>query len=141
MIIPITCKDKNLIPEQAISGDAGFDLRANEEAIIEIGESRLIGTGINVELPESTFAMVCSKSGLALKNGIIVLNSPGIVDSGYRGEIQVILKNLGKTNYKVKLYSKVAQLVVLKYVEASFQVSGSLSGTDRGTNGFGSTGT
>lgn len=140
MIVPMICKNVNLQPQQAISGDAGFDLKANEETIINIGETAVISTGITLELPEGTVGLLCSKSGLAMRNGIIVLNAPGIIDSGYRGEVKAILKNLGTQKYKVKLYSKVAQLVILRYIDAMFQVQNDLSLTDRGDNGFGSTG-
>ena len=138
--INIKCDDTELVPAHALSGDAGLDLRSSEDLIIAPNEIALVSTGVIIELPNDTVGMVCSKSGLALKNGIFVLNAPGIIDSGYRGEIKVILKNGGKSNYKIDKYSKIAQFVVLKFYKVSFNRTNELSESVRGNKGFGSTG-
>lgn len=132
--------DKAIIPEYAHKGDAGMDLFSVEDVIIEAGESALIHTGIQIELPEETEAQVRPRSGLALKHSITVLNTPGTIDEGYRGEIAVILINHGKNAFMVETGMKIAQMVIKPVLRVSIEETNSLSSSDRGEGGFGSTG-
>ncbi|GAA0085675.1 dUTP diphosphatase [Clostridium sp. CTA-7] len=129
-----------IIPNYAHKGDAGLDLYSVEEVKINPSETALIKTGIKIELPPQTEAQVRPRSGLALKNGITVLNTPGTIDEGYRGEIGVILINNGKEMFVVEKGMKIAQMVVkpVWYVEVD-EVE-ELSETERAEGGFGSTG-
>lgn len=129
-----------IIPRFAHKGDAGMDLYAIEEVIIPKNETRLIKTGISIELPKMTEAQVRPRSGLALKHSITVLNSPGTIDEGYRGEIGVILINHGKEDFIVNKHMKIAQMVIKPIYEVNIEEVKSLSDTDRGNGGFGSTG-
>ena len=128
------------IPRYAHEGDAGVDLYANKEVLIEKGEIALVPTGIKIALPKGFEAQVRPKSGLALKNGITVLNTPGTIDEGYRGEICVIVVNHGKQAFKVEKGNKIAQMVFNKVEKAEFEEVEELDDTTRGENGFGSTG-
>lgn len=139
----ITVTDPELLPGYAKSGDAGADLRAAEDVVLWPGNRKLIKTGVSLGLPEGLVALVHPRSGLALKHGITVLNTPGTVDSGYRGEIAVILYNAGNEKFEVKRGDRIAQLVIQEYVRADFEVVESveeLGESDRGEGGFGSTG-
>ena len=130
-----------ILPDYAHDGDAGMDLYSIKEEIIEPLSWKLIPTGLACELPENTEGQVRSKSGIALKNGVFVLNSPGTVDENYRGEIGVILYNLNtKEPFLIKKGQKIAQFVInsIEYVE-TVEIQ-ELSNTDRGQGGFGSTG-
>lgn len=128
------------IPSYAHPGDAGMDLRSVEECTIPPGGRRLVKTGIAAALPPGTEGQVRPRSGLALKNGITVLNSPGTVDEGYRGEIGVVLANFGDEPFHVAPGMKIAQFVVASFISAeAFEVD-ELPGSERGTGGFGSTG-
>ncbi len=98
----IVVESEDLIPEFSRDGDAGADLRSKEDYVIEVGQQILVKTGVKIELPKGFVALVCSRSGLALRNGVFVLNAPGIVDSGYRGEVGVILKNAGDQPFEIK---------------------------------------
>lgn len=129
-----------IIPSYAHTGDAGLDLFSIEEKIIESSSTALIKTGIKIELPEGTEAQVRPRSGLALKHSITVLNSPGTIDEGYRGEIGVILINHGKEIFKVEKGMKIAQMVIQKVVKAQIEEVEELSDTSRAEGGFGSTG-
>lgn len=129
-----------IIPRFAHKGDVGMDLYAIEEVIIPKNETRLIKTGISIELPKMTEAQVRPRSGLALKHSITVLNSPGTIDEGYRGEIGVILINHGKEDFIVNKHMKIAQMVIKPIYEVNIEEVKSLSDTDRGNGGFGSTG-
>lgn len=127
------------IPTKAHETDAGFDLYCNEEVQIVSGERKLVGTGVAVAIPKNAVGLVCPRSGLAYKFGITITNAPGIIDSGYRGELKVILHNTGSDNFVCEAGSRIAQLVVVPYLSHSIEVS-DLSESDRGTNGFGSSG-
>ena len=129
-----------IIPNYAHIGDAGLDLFSIEEKTLKPGDSALIKTGIKIELPEQTEAQIRPRSGLALKKGITVLNTPGTIDEGYRGEIGIILINHGKEMFVVEKGMKIAQMVVkpVWYVEVD-EVE-ELSETERAEGGFGSTG-
>jgi dUTP pyrophosphatase len=129
-----------IIPHYAHPGDAGLDLFAIEEQEILPGETQLIKTGIAIALPPNTEAQIRPRSGLALKHSITVLNSPGTIDTEYRGEIGVILINHGKRLFKVAPRMKIAQMVVTPIIEAKVTVVDRLDGTRRADNAFGSTG-
>lgn len=127
------------LPEYSTSGSAGLDLFSAEEVEIPPGEWRLIGTGISIELPQGYEAQVRPRSGLALK-GITIMNTPGTIDSDYRGEVKVILVNFSKEVFSVPKGMKIAQLVVSKYEKVECEEVEILSETERGEKGFGSTG-
>lgn len=129
-----------ILPNCAHEGDAGLDLYSVEEIIINAGESALIKTGIKIELPNQTEAQVRPRSGLALKFGITVLNTPGTIDEGYRGEIGVILINHSKNNFTVEKGMKIAQMVVKPVWRVNVVEVKELSSTERSEGGFGSTG-
>lgn len=128
------------VPAYAHPGDAGLDLYAAVAVSLEPGESKLVGTGLSIELPPDTEAQVRPRSGLALKHGITVLNTPGTVDHGYRGEVGVILINHGRSRFDVQPGMKIAQMVIASCLRVIVEESGELSGTARGEGGFGSTG-
>jgi dUTP pyrophosphatase len=130
-----------VMPAYAHPGDAGLDLYAAVSASLEPGERKLIGTGISIELPPNTEGNVRPRSGLALKHGITVLNSPGTIDRGYRGEVGVILINHGGVRFDVQPGMKIAQLVVAPCLSVEVQEAPVLAASPRGEGGFGSTGT
>jgi dUTP pyrophosphatase len=119
--------------------DAGMDLCAVEEATLEPGVARLVATGLTVELPAGYEGQVRPRSGLALKHSITMPNAPGTIDPGYRGELRVILLNLGTAPYKIHAGDRIAQLIVARY-EAVEWVESDLAESRRGTGGFGSSG-
>lgn len=129
------------IPLQANPGDAGMDLYSIEEAEIPSGEARLIKTGLQIELPTGTEAQVRPRSGLALKNSVTVLNSPGTIDEGYRGEIGVILINHGKETFVVEKSMRIAQMVIQMVPSIQLIEAEQLSESVRGASGFGASGT
>lgn len=129
-----------MLPLYAHPGDAGLDLFSVEDQILQPGETEIIKTGISVELPAGTEGQVRPRSGLALKNQITVLNTPGTVDEGYRGEVGVILINHGKNPFEVKKGMKIAQLVIAPVLRVEVDEAGELSDTRRSSGGFGSTG-
>ena len=129
-----------ILPAYAHPGDAGLDLFANVALSIEPGETKLVATGISIELPPNTEAQVRPRSGLALKHGITVLNTPGTIDHGYRGEVGVILINHGRARFDVQPGMKIAQMVIASCLSVIVEERGELSGTARGQGGFGSTG-
>lgn len=129
-----------IIPNCAHEGDAGLDLYSIEEKVINPGESALIKTGIKLELPPQSEAQVRPRSGLALKFGITVLNTPGTIDEGYRGEVGVILINHGKNTFTVEKGMKIAQMVIKPVWKIDVIEVGELSSTERAEGGFGSTG-
>lgn len=128
------------LPEYAHNDDAGMDLFSVEEKTINPGEAELIHTGIQIELPKNTEAQIRPRSGLALKKCITVLNSPGTIDEGYRGEIKIILINHGKEKFKVEKNMKIAQMVIKPVLKVKIVECDKLSNTERAENGFGSTG-
>jgi dUTP pyrophosphatase len=128
------------VPAYAQIGDAGADLVSTEELTLTPGQTKLVKTGTSIAIPESMVGMVCSRSGLSLKNSIFVLNAPGIIDSGYRGEIGVILHNASEDWFPIKPGDRIAQLVFVRHVVAEFNEVNSLDATERGDSGFGSTG-
>ncbi|MEK6973033.1 MAG: dUTP diphosphatase [archaeon] len=128
------------IPEYAHKEDAGLDLFSDEDSVLKSCEIKCISTGIRIELPKNIEGQVRPKSGLALKYGLTVLNTPGTIDPNYRGEIKVILINLGKEPYEIKKGTKIAQLVFNKIEKPKIKIVEKLSKTKRNENGFGSTG-
>ena len=132
--------DNAIIPSYANNGDAGLDLYATNELILESGERGLVHTGIKIELPENTEAQIRPRSGLALKNGITLVNSPGTIDEGYRGEIGVIVINHGEEVFKVEIGMKIAQMVIKPVWRVLVEQVNSLSDAERGDRGFGSSG-
>lgn len=133
--------DKAILPSYAHEGDAGLDLYAVRELILNPGERGLIHTGIQIELPKNTEAQIRPRSGLALKNGITTLNSPGTIDEGYRGEIGVIIINHGNEVFKVEQGMKIAQMVIKPVFKVDIIETYELSDTERSERGFGSSGT
>lgn len=128
------------IPHYAHPGDAGLDLFSTEQTTIEPGATCLVKTGISLELPAGTEGQVRPRSGLALKHSVTVLNSPGTIDEGYRGEVGVILINHGKTKFVIEPRMKIAQLLIKPVINATVIEVNDLSDTHRGEGGFGSTG-
>lgn len=137
-------ESNNEDPEYATLGASGFDLRANEDTVLKAGEFKGISTGLYFELPVGYEIQVRPRSGLAFKNGVTVLNSPGTVDSDYRGEVKVILINHSKVDFKIAKGDRIAQAVIANVLAKNFinltKVSSISNDTDRGTGGFGSTG-
>ena len=127
-------------PSYATPGSAGFDLIAPQDLLLESGDVGLIPTGLFVELPPGLELQIRSRSGLALKSEVIVLNSPGTIDADYRGEVKVILKNVGRYSHFIRRGDAVAQGVLAHAPQAVFERVESLSETSRGAGGFGSTG-
>lgn len=128
------------IPQRAHVEDAGADLVSRENITIPAGGRALVGTGIAVETPKGMVSFVCSRSGLAAKHGVHVLNGPGVVDPGYTGEVFVNLHNSGRDDFHIQAGDRVAQLLLVPVVYPEFEVSGSLGSGERGESGHGSTG-
>ncbi len=128
------------LPDYATPGSSGMDLRASEAALIPAGERGCVGTGLYFELPQGYEAQVRPRSGLALKHGVTVLNSPGTIDSDYRGEVKVILINLGRESFTINRGDRIAQMVFKRLARVDFRPVASLADTHRGEGGFGSTG-
>ena len=129
-----------IIPAYAHPGDAGLDLHAIDDVMLEPGAVRMVPTGVAIELPEATEAQVRPRSGLALKHSVTVLNTPGTIDEGYRGEVGVVLINHGQTAFRVTRGMRIAQLVVQRRWTVEVVEVDGLTDTTRGTGGFGSTG-
>ncbi|MGK7927373.1 MAG: dUTP diphosphatase [Spirulina sp.] len=132
--------DKAIIPRYEHENDSGLDLVSIEDAEIPSRENRLIHTGIAIELPPNTEAQIRPRSGLALKHNITVLNTPGTIDEGYRGEVGVILINHGKESFQVTRGMKIAQMVIVPIIRVKIEEVSQLTETKRGAGGFGSTG-
>ena len=134
---------KNIeLPKYETNGSSGMDLSANIEKQIKIkpGKTSIIPTGISVSIPKNFEIQIRSRSGLAAKSQISVLNSPGTIDADYRGELKVILINLSNETFVVERGTRIAQMVLCPIVKAKFKLVDSLDETDRGSGGFGSTG-
>lgn len=133
--------ENSKLPEFANLGDAGMDIFSVDRKFIKSGESQLIRTGISIELPKDTEIQIRPKSGLALNNGITLLNSPGTIDEGYRGEIKVIVINHSKNGFLVEEGMKIAQMVLKPIYRVKITKVDSIDyATNRGKNGFGSSG-
>lgn len=138
VVVPIIAA---VAPGYAHPGDAGADLASTEARTLAPGERALIGTGVRIALPEGYAAFVVPRSGLATKHGITIVNSPGTVDAGYRGEIKVNLLNTDSERaYDVGVGDRIAQLIIMPVVQAQFEAVDELPESVRGADGFGSTG-
>jgi dUTP pyrophosphatase len=142
MKIRIVNHSKHSLPEYGTDHSAGMDLRAElaEEILLKPLERALIPTGLFIELPVGYEAQIRPRSGLAIKNGITVLNTPGTIDADYRGEIKVILVNLSNENWVVRDGERIAQMVISSHEKAAWELVSELEETNRGAGGFGHTG-
>lgn len=143
--VKIYNKSGNALPAYASESAAGMDLRADlqESVVLQPLERKLIPTGLFIELPRDCEAQIRPRSGLALKHGITVLNSPGTIDADYRGEVCVILVNLSQEPFEIQPGERIAQMVIAKFLQADLQEVSTLSGlsdTERGSGGFGHSG-
>lgn len=140
--IKCTAEQGAVLPVYKTEGAAGADICAflSESIVIKKGESAMIPTGLRFEIPLGYEVQVRPRSGLAAKNGVTVLNTPGTIDSDYRGEVKVILINLGKEDFTVNNGDRIAQIIASPVIQADFTLTQSLSETERGEGGFGSTG-
>jgi len=130
------------LPERATPHAAGYDVRSAEETFaLQPGEIRLVATGLLMELPEGVECQVRPRSGLALKHGVTLPNSPGTIDPDYRGELRVIMQNLGPAAVTLNRGERIAQLVFARFESPDIKLAETLSETERGHGGFGSTGT
>jgi dUTP pyrophosphatase len=143
MTVNIINHSKNALPTYETSGSAGMDLRANMDTPITLHslERCMIPTGIFIELPQGYEAQIRPRSGLAAKRGLTCLNTPGTIDADYRGEIKVILVNLSNETQTIDPAERIAQMVIAKHERVTWQEVNVLNDTQRGTGGFGSTGT
>jgi dUTP pyrophosphatase len=141
--VPVINRSPYPLPAYATPGSAGLDLRAHleEPRTLQPGERTLIPTGLSLALPDGYEAQVRPRSGLALKHGITVLNSPGTVDADYRGDVGVILINHGHEPFEIAPGDRIAQLVVAAYAQVEWALVETLPETERGSGGFGHTGT
>lgn len=141
--VKIINKSSNALPEYATPLSAGMDLRANisESIILQPLERRLISTGIFLQLPEGYECQIRPRSGLALKHGITVLNSPGTIDADYRGEVCVILANMSSQPFTIEKGERICQMVVARHASVDWEEVDVLDETERGAGGFGHTGT
>ncbi len=142
MNVRIVNKSKHTLPQYETQASAGMDLRANLDEPVEMAplERVLIPTGLFMELPVGYEAQVRPRSGMAIKHGITVLNTPGTIDADYRGEVRVILVNLSNTSYIINDGDRIAQMVISEHVQAQWDEVEVLTETKRGTGGFGHTG-
>ena len=141
MQIPLQRLDDALpIPAHAHPGDGGVDLCARSAAELGPGERSVVSTGVAVAIPDGFAGLVTPRSGLAARHGISVVNGPGLIDSGYRGEIKVVLVNLSDEPFLIERGDRIAQLVVIPVAVQEFEIVDELPGTSRGAGGFGSTG-
>lgn len=140
--IKCVAKDGVAVPSYETSGAAGADVRAflNEPVVIPVGKRAMIPTGLFFAIPEGFEIQVRPRSGLAAKNGVTVLNTPGTIDSDYRGEVKIILINLGDADFTVNNDDRIAQLIVAPVTQGIFVKTDKLDETERGAGGFGSTG-
>lgn len=141
--VKVVNQSKHALPEYATAHAAGLDLRANlnEAIVLKPLERTLVPTGLFIELPQGYEAQIRPRSGLAFKNGITVLNSPGTIDADYRGEVKVLLVNLSNTDFTVNDGERVAQMVIARHETIQWSAVESLEETQRGAGGFGHTGT
>lgn len=142
MIVKVTNTSTNPLPKYQTKGSAGMDLYAHltETVYLQSGTQGLIPTGLHMELPEGYEAQIRPRSGLALKHGISIVNSPGTIDSDYRGEIKVILINHGSQPLEINNGDRIAQMVIAKFEQIGWEESETLEETERGAGGYGHTG-
>ena len=130
------------LPEKMSSGASGYDLYAGvtQDIIVPKGKRALVPTGFSLELPQGIEAQIRPRSGLALKHGVTLLNTPGTIDADYRGEVKIIIINLGEEDFIIKRYDRIAQLVFVEIPSVSLNETNEISETNRGIGGFGHTG-
>ena len=143
-IVKVICKaeDKEFLPVYSSAEAAGADLRAciQEDIVIKPGQRYLVPTGLSIQLPVGYEAQIRPRSGLAIKHGISLVNTPGTIDSDYRGEVKIIMINHGSEDFVIHRGDRIAQMVIAPVTHGMFAMSDSLDATDRGAGGFGSTG-
>ena len=143
-IVKVICKaeNKDFLPVYSSAEAAGADLRAciQEDIVLKPGERYLVPTGLSIQLPAGYEAQIRPRSGLAIKHGISLVNTPGTIDSDYRGEVKIIMINLGSEDFVIKRGDRIAQMVIAPVTHGMFAMADSLDATDRGAGGFGSTG-
>lgn len=142
LTIPVKQLDPSLpVPAYAYAGDAGVDLRATCDDVLQPFERKLVPCGLAMAIPQGYAGFVLPRSGLAIKHGISLVNAPGLIDSNYRGEIKAVLVNLDpQTPFEIKRGDRIAQLVVMKVPDIAFESADELPESSRGTGGFGSSG-
>lgn len=142
MQIKVINRGRQPLPAYATEQSAGMDLRANIDAPLTLRplERKLVGTGLYIALPQGYEAQIRPRSGLALKHGVTVLNSPGTIDADYRGEIMVLLVNLSDTDFVINEGERIAQMVIARHEQAVFEPVETLDETERGAGGYGHTG-
>ena len=140
--VKVINKGHQPLPAYATSQSAGMDLRANidESIVLHLMERRLVPTGLHIALPQGFEAQIRPRSGLALKHGITVLNTPGTIDADYRGELMVLLINFSDTDFVINDGERIAQMVVARHEQIEFQLVDELDDTERGAGGYGHTG-
>lgn len=143
-IVKVICKaeDKEFLPAYSSAEAAGADLKAciQDDIVLNPGQRYLVPTGISIQLPAGYEAQIRPRSGLAIKYGISLVNTPGTIDSDYRGEVKVIMINHGSEDFVIHRGDRIAQMVIAPVIHGMFALSNSLDSTDRGAGGFGSTG-
>ena len=142
MKVKIINKSKNDLPSYATAGSAGMDIRAhlNKPLTVRPNKTILVPTGLYLELPAGYEAQIRPRSGLAYKHDLIIPNAPGTIDSDYRGQVKVIIRNLGPKAYEIKPGERICQMVIAEYKQVVWDLTEELEETERGANGFGSTG-
>ncbi len=143
MAVKIKIKsDTGILPTKGTTGAAGYDIRArlDEDAVLKPFERRLFKTGIYIEIPEGYEAQMRPRSGLAIRNGVTLVNGVGTIDSDYRGEIMIPLINLGQEDVVIKDGDRIAQMIIARYEDIEWDEESGFTGTQRGTGGFGHTG-
>lgn len=146
MVIPVKlyADEAFAVPEYQTDGSAGVDLYSTQEQEFKFGQRALLGTGLYIALPAGYEAQIRTRSGLAIKRGLVVLNSPGTIDSDYRGEIKVPIINMSQSPEKIEVGERIAQMIIAQHSRAEFEIvttKEALGQTARGEGGFGSTGT
>ena len=143
-IVKVICKaeNKDFLPVYSSAEAAGADLKAciQEDIVLKPGQRYLVPTGLSIQLPAGYEAQIRPRSGLAIKHGISRVNTPGTIDSDYRGEVKIIMINLGSEDFVIKRGDRIAQMVIAPVTHGMFAMADSLDATDRGAGGFGSTG-
>lgn len=140
LVLKMIVEDGMTIPQYAHKGDAGLDLRIKHDVTLEPGQRLNVGTGVSVEIPTGYVGLIFPRSGLATRHGITLSNSVGVIDSGYRGEIGASLVNASDETITLDSHTRVCQMIVMPYVSCSIELVESLTDSERGTGGFGSTG-
>ena len=140
ILFQIAPEDRELTPARQHDSDAALDLRSRVDELLAPGEWKAIPTGVKMQLPQDFVADVRPRSGLALKHGVTVLNTPGTIDPGYRGEVKVLLVNHGKTPFPIRRGDRIAQLLFFRLPQVQVVLTDTLECSDRGEGGFGSTG-